>query len=212
MKKLIPILIVALAATAFVLRDRWLPAPAGQANYLGYVEGETVLIAAPVAGRIAARPAEKGKKVKQGDVVFSLDTVTASAAVRQAEAAVSAAKSQLDDLLTGKRPPELAVIGAQRAQAEAGLVLARKELSRSQALARTGTATPASLDQAQAAVAQYEAQIAQFDASEAVARLAGRDALIAAARAAVEQAGAGVDQARQRLADLSPAALKDALV
>ena len=51
---LLPVIIVALAAAAFFYRDRWLPAPAGQANHLGYVEGETVLIGAPQAGRLVA--------------------------------------------------------------------------------------------------------------------------------------------------------------
>ena len=212
MKKLIPILIVAMAVTAFYFRDRWLPQPQGAANYLGYVEGDTVMIAAPQAGRIMARPAVKGATLHKGDIVFSLDTASASAAVAQSEAAVAMAQAQLDDLLTGKRDPEIDVIRAQRAQAIATLTLARKDLSRSLALSKTGTTAQSSLDQAQAAVAQYEAQIAQFDASEAVAKLAGRDAQIAAARSLVAQNQAAVEQARQKLADLSPTAPADASV
>ena len=61
MKRLIiPIVIVALAVTAFLFRDRWLPQPAGQLNYLGYVEGETMLIGAPQAGRLVGVGAVKG--------------------------------------------------------------------------------------------------------------------------------------------------------
>ena len=43
----------------------WLPQPPGQANYLGYVEGETVMIAAPQAGRIPTRPATKGARSRR---------------------------------------------------------------------------------------------------------------------------------------------------
>ena len=67
MKKLIPVLIVAVAAMAFYFKDRWLPQAPGQANYLGYVEGETLMIAAPQAGRISVRPVNKGDKIKKGD-------------------------------------------------------------------------------------------------------------------------------------------------
>ena len=112
MKKLIPVLIVALAVAAFYFKGIWLPAPAGQTNYLGYVEGETILIAAPQAGRISVRTFSKGDKIKQGDIVFSLDTDIATAEVERAAAAVLAAQAQLANLMSGKRQPELEQIRA----------------------------------------------------------------------------------------------------
>ena len=125
MKKFIPVLIVALAVAAFYFKGIWLPAPAGQTNYLGYVEGETILIAAPQAGRVSARPFSKGDKIKQGDIVFSLDTAIATAEVERAAAAILTAQAQLANLMSGKRQPELDQIRAlvssgERAQA-AGL-------------------------------------------------------------------------------------------
>ena len=69
----IPLLLVALAVTAFLYRDRWLPQPPGQSGYLGYVEGETMLIGAPQAGRITAVEAIKGHAVNTGEVLFALD-------------------------------------------------------------------------------------------------------------------------------------------
>lgn len=212
MKRIIPILLIALAVTAFWFRDRWLPQPQGTLNYLGYVEGDTLLIAPPQAGRIASVSVVKGGVVKKGTPLFSLDTTSAQAAVVQAEAAVSLAEAQRDDLLTGKRPPEIDVIRAQKAQAEAGLALHRKDLERAQELASTGTAAQQRLDQAQAVVAQDMAAIAQLTASEAVANLAGRDAQIAAASANVAQMQAQLAQVRQKLSDLQPLAPVDAAV
>ncbi len=212
MKKLIPVPIIALAVAAFYFRDSWLPQPPGQTNYLGYVEGETVMIAAPQAGRITARPAMKGAAIKKGEIVFSLDPSVAAAERARAEAAVFTAQAQLDNLLTGKRDAELDQIRAQRREAEASLALAKADLLRAMSLATTGTASRMSLDQAQAAVSQYEARIDQFQAAEAAAKLAARGPEIEAARSNVNEAGASAEQARARLAELSPAAPTDAIV
>jgi HlyD family secretion protein len=189
-----------------------LPQPPGQTNYLGYVEGETVMIAAPQAGRITARPAMKGAAIKKGEIVFSLDPSVAAAERARAEAAVFTAQAQLDNLLTGKRDAELDQIRAQRREAEASLALAKADLLRAMSLATTGTASRMSLDQAQAAVSQYEARIDQFQAAEAAAKLAARGPEIEAARSNVNEAGASAEQARARLAELSPAAPTDAIV
>jgi HlyD family secretion protein len=212
MKRLIPVVIIALAVVAFFFRDLWLPQPPGQTNYLGYVEGETVMIAAPQAGRIIARPAVKGASIKKDEIVFSLDPSVAAAERARAEAAVFTAQSQLDNLLTGKRDAELDQIRAQRREAEASLALAKADLLRAMSLATTGAASRMRLDQAQAAVSQYEARVTQFQAAEAAAKLAARGPEIEAARSNVKEAGASAAQARARLAELSPTSPVDAIV
>jgi HlyD family secretion protein len=212
MKKLVPLLIILLAAVAFYFKDSWLPQPFGQANYLGYVEGETVMIAAPQAGRITTRPATKGAAIRKGEPVFSLDSSVAAAERARAEAATQTAQAQLDNLLTGKREPELEQIRAQRREAEASLALAKSELLRALSLTTSGTGSRTSLDQARASVSQYQARIAQFDASEATGRLAARDAEIAAARSKVTEAEASAEQARAKLVELAPLSPVDAVV
>ena len=149
MKKLIPVLIVALAAALFYYRGLWLPQSPGSMNYLGYVEGETILIAAPVAGRIIDMAAVKGEPIHKSDPVFSLDTIAAEAEVSRTEAAIVTAKAEAADLLTGKRQPEIEVIRAQRQQAQANLDLAKLTLARTSKLAGTGTTAEMNLDQAQ---------------------------------------------------------------
>jgi HlyD family secretion protein len=212
MKKLAPVVIVVIAAAAFYFKDFWLPEAAGQTNYLGYVEGETIMIAAPQAGRIASRPVAKGGKIKKGDVLFSLDTEIAAAEVDRSKAAVGTAEAQLANLLSGKREPELEQIRAQRHEAEAGLALAKAELLRAMSLTTSGTGSRTSLDQAQASVSQYQARIAQFAAAEAAGKLAAREAEIEAARSQVSEAQASFQQARTKLADLTPQSPLDATV
>ncbi len=201
-----PIIVIILAGTAFWFRDLWLPPPAGQAQMLGYVEGETVMIASPVAGRIVERKAEKGQTVAAGTVLFRLDATAQQSAVDQAEAAVATAEAQLANLATGKRAPELDVIRAQRQEAVASLTLAKQELQRATELNNSGTATKARYDTAAAQVAQIEARIAQFDASLAAAELGGRAQDIAAATSRINEAQAAAQAAKAKLADLSPVA------
>lgn len=200
---IIPVLLIALAGTAYYLRDRWLPQPAGQTGMLGYIEEETIFIASPVAGRIAERPVARGGQVKAGDLVFRLDAATQEAAVVQADQAIVTAEATLANLKSGKRPAELAVFEAQRQEAQASLTLAQQELQRAAQLTTSGTASKARYDSAVAQVAQVEARIAQINANLAAAQLGGREQEIAAAASRVDEARAAATQARAKLADLT---------
>lgn len=206
MKRIVPLLVVALALAAFWFRDHWLPPPPGQTSYLGYVEGETVLVGAPAAGRLVEVKVVKGGDAAAGTVLFRLDGALAEADIARAEASVAAAEATHDNLLEGKREPERAVIRAERSEAEAGLDLARKELARAKMLANTGTAAQSRLENAESMVSVYNARIAKATASEDVALLPARPYEVAAAEARVAEAKAGVALARQKLSDLSPTA------
>ena len=213
MKRLIlPLVIVVLAITAFMFRERWLPQPPGQFNYLGYVEGETTLVGAPQAGRLVGVDVVKGQEVKQGAVLFALDPAQMTAEVARTEAAVRTATATRENLLTGKRRQEIDIIRAQVAQAEASLGLARKELARAATLASSGTAAQSRLDQAQEQVNLFEQRLIELKASEQVASLPARTPEIDAATARVSEAEAQLAQAKDKLSDLSPAAPADALV
>lgn len=213
MKRLVvPLIVVAIAATAFFYRERWLPQPQGHLNYLGYVEGETRLIGAPQAGRLIAVDVKEGHQVKLGETLFALDPAQASAAVAAAEAAADAARATHQNLLSGKRQEEIDVIHAQIAQAEAGLELAQKELHRASTLASTGAAARSRLDQASEQVTTYQQRITELKASERVASLPARTPEIEGAKARVNQAEAEVQAAKDRLHDLSPGALVNGLV
>lgn len=203
MKRLIPILVVALAATLFWFRGLILPEVPGTNGYLGYIEGETVMIGAPQAGRIVARPVKRGDAITKDALLFALDDAALKLEVERAEAAIVTADASYRNLLTGKRAPELVQIEAQQHEVSAALDLARKELDRAKALTHSGTAAQARLDTALADVAALEARLAQLAAAAETARLPGRNEEIAAALSRVQEAKALAELARQKLKDLT---------
>lgn len=183
-----------------------------RARYLGYVEGETSLIAPPVAGRLVERPVDRGGQVRKGDRLFVIDPVLAKSEIARTGSALAEAKSRYENLLTGKRPEEQDVVRGQKREAEASLALAETELQRQTQLLEKGITTRQNYDQANSQVRQLRQRVASLTAQEKVGDLAARPDEIAAARAMVDQGQANLDQARKRLDDLMPSAPEDAMV
>ncbi|HSS86299.1 MAG TPA: HlyD family efflux transporter periplasmic adaptor subunit [Reyranella sp.] len=181
-------------------------------HYLGYVEGETTLVSPPVAGRLVARPIQRGDRVAKGDRLYVIDTTQAEAEVSRATAALSEFQARHDNLLTGKRSDELDVIRAQRREAQAGLAMAKRELERQTDLLSRNVASRRSHDQAAAQVSELRARISSLDARERAANLGARESEVAAAAAMIEQSQASLARARNRLSELMPVAPEDALV
>ena len=217
-KRAIFVVFVALIATLLVTRSYWQPSAfallgiAPDNRYLGYVEGETSLIAPPIAGQLLERPVDRGGSVRKGDRLFVIDQTLAKAEVAHAEAALAEAKARHENLLTGKRPEELDVIRAQRREIEASLAMAETELKRQVDLLPRGFTTRQAHEQAESQVLQLRARLASMAAQERAGDLAARQSEIIAAAAMIEQAQANLDQSRKRLADLMPVAPEDALV
>ena len=218
-KRAIFIAVAGLVAVLLATRDTWqepllgaLGLNGAEGRYLGYVEGETSLIAPPVAGQLLERPVERGQIVKKGDRLFVIDPVMARAEVARVEAALAESKARHENLLTGKRPEEQEIIRAQRRETEASLALAEAELKRQDELLARKVSTQQAHDQAQSQVLQLRARLASLAAQERVGDLAARQAEIDAAAALVEQNKANLAQAKKRLADLMPVAPEDALV
>lgn len=219
MKRAPLIAVVAIAAALLATYGMWgeralalLGLGPDRASYLGYVEGETSLIAPPVAGRLIERPVERGGLVKKGDRLFVIDPTLARAEVARAEAMLSEAKARHRNLLTGKRPEEQDVIRAQQREVAAALVQAESELQRQSELVARRISTQQAYEAADAQVRQLRARAASLDAQEKVGDLAARQSEIAAAAALIEQGQANLDQARQRLDDVMPLAPEDALI
>jgi HlyD family secretion protein len=218
-KRAIFVVLVVLLAAGLVTRGYWQTPLLGllgiqedDGRYLGYVEGETSLIAPPVAGQLLERPVDRGGHVKKGDRLFIIDPTVAKAEVARAEAALAEAKARHENLLTGKRPEEQDVIRAQRREAEASLAMAETELKRQTELLPKGFSTRQAYDQAESQVNQLRARLASLAAQERVGDLAARQAEIAAAAALIIQNQANLEQAKKKLADLMPVAPDDALV
>jgi HlyD family secretion protein len=185
---------------------------AGNDRYLGYVEGETSLIAPPVAGRLVQRPVDRGVQVKKGDRLFVIDPVVAEAEVDRAQGALAEAKSRYENLLKGKRPEEKEITVAQRHETEAALANAEIEFKRQTELLAKGVGTRKDYDNAESNMRQLRMRQASLVAQERVNELAARPDEIDAAKAQVDQDQAALDQAKKRLSDLMPGAPEDGLI
>ncbi len=172
---------------------------ASDAVFQGYVEGEFVDVAPEVTGRIVERPVDRGSMVKAGDLLFRLDDSEASSAVAQAEAQLAQAEAQLANLQQGQRPPEIAVIDAQIAEAQASLDKARSDFNRQQALFNTRVISAAQLDQAREAISVAQARLTSTERQKDVAAMPARTPEIDAGERAVDAARAALDQAKTRL-------------
>jgi len=175
----------------------------------GYVEGEYVRLGPIDTARIESVAVRRGERVAPGAVVAVLQTDDAQNAVAESDARLVQARAQLANLLSGRRPEEIAVIEASAASAKAQEREADRALERRQDLFRRGVSTQADLDQAQTARDVAAANVRQSAANLAVARLPAREEEIKAAQNQVTQAQAALDQAKWRLSQrrlVAPAA------
>lgn len=178
----------------------------------GYVEGEYLRVAAPVAASLETLAVARGQTVRAGAPLFALDRTAALAERARLAAAVAQARAQRADLLLGRRPEELAVVEAQKAQAEASLRYTDADLKRQEELVRTRVGAPEKLEAARSASERDRARLAELTAQLAVSRLPARPDQIAAADGAVAMAEAALAEQERRLAEMAPAAPADALV
>lgn len=186
----------------------------GPAGYRvqGYVEGEYLRVAAPVAATLEMLAVARGQAVRAGEPLFALDLTAAKAERARLAAGLGQARAQLADLLTGRRPEELAVIAAQRDQAEASLRYTAAELKRQEELVQARVSSPEKLQAARSAFERDRGRLAELTAQLAVSRLPARPDQIEAAQGAVAMAAAALAQQDRRMAEMAPAAPADARV
>ncbi|AZO76621.1 MULTISPECIES: HlyD family efflux transporter periplasmic adaptor subunit [unclassified Bosea (in: a-proteobacteria)] len=165
---------------------------------VGYVEGEYVRIGPIDTARIESVAVRRGERVAPGALLAELQADDARNAVAESEARLVQAQAQLANLLSGKRPEEIAVIEAVAASAKAQERESERALERRQDLFRRGVSTQADLDQAQTARDVATSRVRETVANLNVARLAAREEEIKAARNQVAQAQAALDQAKWR--------------
>ena len=79
----------------------------------GYVEGEFVYVASPLAGSLQKLGVRRGERVTSGTPLFALDSIPETAARDEAARKLAQARATLEDLRKGKRPSELDALEAQ---------------------------------------------------------------------------------------------------
>jgi HlyD family secretion protein len=184
----------------------------GPLQLQGYVEGEYVYVASPVAGRLQTLEVSRGGQVAAGAPLFEFDSASERPARDDAAAKLARAEANLANLKKGKRPSEIDALKAQLAQANAMLQLSASGRRRQEHLVETRVASREALDQAQAEHERDQARVRELEAELATAQLGARADEIQAAEAEVIAARAQLAQAQWRVDQLSETAPQAGLV
>lgn len=170
---------------------------------LGYVEAEWAYVAAPSPGWIVDGPPTEGSRITAGDLLFTLDSDSATYSVEEFQARLSQAQAQYRNLLSGAREPELKRLQASLAEAEAHLSLSKLEYARIVPLVEKGLEQQAKADQAETNLDVTRAAASAAREDIQVAQLAGRPDERAAAEAAINVAQASLADALYQLEERS---------
>jgi len=173
-------------------------------SYQGYLEGEFVYVASPLAGQLEKLTVQKGTQVTAGAPLFSLEPGAELATLRAAAEGLRQSQARLADLKKGQRPSELAALAARQAQARAAAELAGLELERATKLHQTTVLSDEDFDRIrlnhESAAKLVTELTAQLDTAQLGARadaLAAAQAQVAAAQAVLDRAGWSVAQKSQ---------------
>ena len=193
-----PIIVVALLVGVAALAWYLLGGSKRERYLSGYIEGESLFLAAPVAGTVSLIRAEEGQRVAAGAQLFAIDPATLSAQGEQAQAQIAEARTQIAS----------AQANAQQAEAEATAAAtdvdkAQRDLNRLLSVRRDDAAAVAGtdIDAAQAALREASARL-----RAARETASARRAQIAAAQAQESQAKGGSREVDIRVGQLSPPA------
>ncbi len=182
------------------------------AAYQGYLEGEFVYVAAPLAGQLERLAVTRGARVEAGAPLFALEQSAEVSTMREAAERLRSAQARLADLRKGSRPSELAALEARLAQARAAAELSALELQRATKLHRTTVLSDDDFDRVRLNHEANTRQVAEVAAQLDTAGLGGRADLIAAAEAEAGAAQAALDRAGWSVAQKNRSAPAAALV
>jgi len=167
----------------------------------GTIEATEIHVASKVGGEVKKLFVREGSAVHQGDPLAVMDHATLDLKLKQVEAGVELAESQLQLLLNGARSEDIQQAEEGVKQAEAHLKVAQEDVRRMHELFETGSATQKQRDDAGA---RYTVALAQYNsAKQALKKLrrGARPAELRAARARLAQARASVDLLKKTMAD-----------
>ncbi|XHS79111.1 HlyD family secretion protein [Burkholderiaceae bacterium UC74_6] len=201
------LLLIAAPLTAVVVLSACSRQPAPP--WSGYAEGETLYIAAPVAGRLQELGVQSGQQVAQDTALFALDATPLRAQDAEAAARAQSAQAQARDADKGRRPQEVAVSEAQLSQARTQAQLAATELNRRKQLLAQGFIAQAQVDDASLQARTAREKVSELEAALKTANLPAREDERASARALAAAAQSGQAQTDWQLkqsAQRAPAA------
>jgi len=157
----LPSVIVGVVIASVVALSLWYLLRGEPLLVQGEVDATRSDIAARVDGRVAEIPVVRGQNVDAGAVLVRIDNPETLAKDQQALAAKVVADAQLANINVGTRKEVVAARKAAYERAQAAQVLAQQTYDRVRALAATGNAPQARLDQATDTLHESERAIDQ---------------------------------------------------
>jgi membrane fusion protein YbhG len=200
MKRLIPILVVLVAAIAvglyFYPRLTRKPAPSNQLTLSGNIEAHESLVSFKVPGRIIDLPVEEGQQVEQGAELARLEDADYRQRVRVDQANVNVRESNLALTMAGTRDQEIKASEQSMLDAHADMEQKQIDCDRAQKLFAKDEVSAQERDLAATALKRAQAvfRSAQQRYNEAVEGSRKED--IAIARANLNQAQANLGLSR----------------
>ncbi|MEW6771449.1 MAG: efflux RND transporter periplasmic adaptor subunit [Bacillota bacterium] len=156
-------------------------------------------VVAPFAARLVRLKVKEGDRVAAGEVLAELDTSDVEDRVKEAEAALAAAETELSAALAPARPEEIAQAEAALEAAEAAAEAAEKKLERYRFLFEQEAVSEAELEAAEIGYTQAKAEATAAEVR--LAALKEKDPKqIEVYRARVNQARVAVENARRAAA------------
>lgn len=216
------------AVVAYAMLSRPTPLPEGLIQANGRIEGDHVIVASKVPGRIAKLSVREGDTVVPGQVLALIDDAAAQARVNQARAALATLDAQaragrtalavatrevpldIDRMRAGVERAHASIAKAQAIHAQAS-----REVERMRMLVAKGFVTAQRVEQselvlAEASAESISARSAAIQAEQQLAearlgpdRIRAREAEVAAIEAQRDQARAALAEAESLLADLT---------
>ena len=178
----------------------WAHRAAPPMEWQGYAEANFIKVGPTQAGLLVSLHVARGDNVTVKASLFDQDDTADRAATEQARKQLEQAEDQLANLQSGGKQTEIAQAEASLGDARATREMTQQDLTRAEALARTGSGTRQRLDQARAAnlSAAAKAQAVEAALNQQRAPL-GRTSEIKAQQAVVGAARAAVSMAQWRL-------------
>lgn len=154
----------------------------------GEIDATRVDVSAKISGRVADQAVRDGAQVKEGQLLLVLDSPELQARVQQAEAALAAARAQLEKIRNGTRVEEVRQAENAHAEAVAALTVAEQTFARIKRLHNAKAISSQNYDEAKSQLdmaRQREKRArAAMDMAHAGARVEDEQAVDAQARLA----------------------------
>jgi len=230
MRKKLALIVAVLAIGSFSVAFAWKSQRSDVLVASGTLEARNINVGSKVGGRVSRVLVREGDRVDPGQLLVDFDSAELEGQLLQARGRFEAARANLDKMLRGSRPEEIAEARAasdgfreaELAQAQADLERARsdeanatRELARTEKLASVGVSTQQELDNARDRQRATQAQVSasQNAVSAAEGRLKAAQAVsdktqrgfraedIASARAELTLAEGQLKEAQARWAE-----------